>query len=68
MPADKILADAKEKIEREIKEKMAKKGYTVSDLARLMNESRPNISQAIHGNSNPRDFKMRKKIYRILEM
>lgn len=68
MPTEQVLADAKVKIEREIKEVMIKKGYTVSSLAKLMNENRSKVSQAIHGNTNPRDVEVRKKIYRILGM
>jgi transcriptional regulator with XRE-family HTH domain len=69
MSAEIALLSAKEQITHDIAVKMAEKGLNTSDLAKMLKIKNVSyISQAIHGNSNPRDIKLRKKIYKKLGM
>lgn len=68
LPAEQALAEAKSKIFSDIKIEMIRQGYTVSSLADLLNVNRPTLSYAIHGGTTPRDFSVRKKVYKVLGM
>lgn len=66
MSLEEELDKAQSKIATTIKIAMLDKGFTQSELARLMNVSRSAISLAVSGATNPKSVELRKKIYKIL--
>lgn len=61
MPTEQALASAKNKVWKEIKTEMSKQVYLTKSLTIFLNVNRPTVSFAIHGETTPRDVKVRKK-------
>lgn len=68
MSIEEQLEQAKKAVERQIKMKLFDKNMTQAKLASLIGESRATVSLAIKGNTNPKSIKVRKKIYKLLEI
>lgn len=68
MPIEEKLEKARQQMEREFKVALLNRNITQTELADLLGLTRSQINKAIKGGTNPSDEKVRKKIYKVLEM
>ncbi|MBU5980067.1 XRE family transcriptional regulator [Lactobacillus helveticus] len=68
MPIEEKLEEAKKQVESSIKMALLKKNMSQAQLADLLGENRTAVNLAIKGNTNPKAVKLRRKIYKVLEM
>jgi len=68
MSVEEQLEQAKKAVEQQIKMGLLEKSMTQAKLAILIGESRTAVNLAIKGNTNPKSIKVRKKIYKVLEI
>lgn len=68
MPLEEELDKVRTRMEKTFKTQIIEKGFTQAELAKMLHVSRPSMSLAISGATNPQSVEIRKQLYKILDL
>lgn len=68
MPVEQSLEQSAATIEKQIKVNLLNRHMSQKELSDLIKENPQQVNRAIKGWTNPKSIKIRKKIYRVLDI